>query len=450
MDAGFAAFLAAHTDLDAVDLLLTDASGTLRGKRIRGSQLGTVLRNGRYLPESILGLDVTGRDVEETRLIWDDGDADRLCRAVPGTLVEVPWMERPAAQVLLTMHAANGSPFHADPRQVLAGVVAQLDARGLHPVVAVEMEFYLLDRERDAAGRPLPSRSPRTGTRPDQPQVYGIAELDDVEPFLAELSRVCAVQGLPADTAISEYAPGQYEINLRHRADALKAADEAVMFKRAVKAVARRHGMLASFMAKPFSDLAGSGMHLHLSFADGQGRNRFADPDGGDALLRHAIGGMAATMADAMAIFAPTGNAWRRFQTHSYAPVAPTWGVNNRTVGLRVPLGPPETRHVEHRICGADANPYLALAAVLAGAAHGIASGIDPGPAVTGNGYEQPMPPLPKHWHTALDALDASAGMREALGPRFVDVFLAIKRHEMRLFQATVTDLDWTLYLETA
>jgi glutamine synthetase len=355
---------------------------------------------------------------------------------------------RRGAQLLLTMFAADGTPFHADPRQVLARVLDRFAARGLRPVVAVETEFYLIDRD-SPDGRIRPAGAIGRPRRPDHPQVYGIAQLDDIEPFLAALAAACRAQGLPADTAISEYAPGQYELNLRHRDDAMRAADEAVMFKRAVKAVAAGFGMIATFMAKPFTDLAGSGMHLHVSLLDREGRRLFEGGEAGDLLLRHAIGGMAATMADGMAIFAPNANAYRRFQVQSYAPVAPTWGVNNRTVGFRVPLGPAGTRHVEHRICGADANPYLALAAVLAGIEHGIEAGIDPGPAVTGNGYAQPAPPIVRQWDTAIDRLDGSAALRAALGERFVDVFVALKRAEARRFQATVTDLDHAWYLET-
>lgn len=443
------AFRAAHPDLDCADLLLTDSSGVLRGKRVPEGSLDAIYRHGRYLPESILGLDITGSDVEATGLIWDDGDADRLCRPVPGTLLPVPWKHgRKTAQLLLTMFAADGTPFAADPRQVLARVLGRLAARGLRPVVAVETEFYLLDATR-RKGRLRPAGPITRNRRGDHPQVYGIAELDDIEPFLADLAGACKVQGIPADTAISEYAPGQYELNLRHRDDAMRAADEAVMFKRAVKAVAESYHMIATFMAKPFSELAGSGMHLHVSLLDAEGRRLFEDGEAGDTLLRHAIGGMAATMPDGMAIFAPNANAYRRFQAQSYAPVAPTWGVNNRTVGFRVPLGPAGTRHVEHRICGADANPYLALAAVLAGIEHGIEHGIDPGPAVTGNGYAQPAPPIVRHWDTAIDRLDGSAVLRAALGERFVDVFVALKRSEAQRFQATVTDLDHAWYLET-
>jgi glutamine synthetase len=349
------------------------------------------------------------------------------------------------------MHELDGSPSPADPRHALARVVARFAALGLTPVAAVELEFYLLDRLPDAEGRPQPAASPVTGRRARDLQAYLLDDLDDMAPVLADIFRACAAQGLPAETLISEYSPGQFEIVLRHRADALRAADDAIMLKRAVRGVAAKHGMDATFMAKPFADKAGCGMHLHLSLEDAAGRNVFAAEDpAGTPLLGHAIAGMAATMGEAMAIFAPNANSYRRFRRNSYAPMAPSWGINNRSVSLRVPAGPAASRHVEHRVAGADANPYLALAAVLAGVHHGIAGRLDPGPPIEGNAYEQVAPSLPRDWHAALDRLEGSTVLKDHLGARFVEIFLAIKRAEADRFFAQPTALDFAWYLRTA
>jgi len=253
-------------------------------------------------------------------------------------------------------------------------------------------------------------------------------------------------------TLMSEYAPGQFEITLEHRADALRAVDEAVMFKRAVRGVAARHGKIACFMAKPFAELAGTGMHLHASLADRDGRNACADDaPAGSAVLRHAIGGLRETLGDGMAVFAPHANSYRRFRALSYAPVAPTWGVNNRSVSLRVPAGPPASRHVEHRVAGADANPYLVAAVVLAGMLRGIERGSDPGPPVEGNGYAQARAgELPTQWPAALERAARSEFLADALGREFLDVFLAVKRRECEKFGALVTDRDYEWYLDNA
>jgi glutamine synthetase len=225
-------------------------------------------------------------------------------------------------------------------------------------------------------------------------------------------------------------------------------------YKRAVKGIAPRHGCEATFMAKPWADRAGSGFHVHLSFADASSGNLCADDrlEGSD-LLRHAIGGMKALMSDCMAILAPNANSYRRFRANSYAPVAPTWGVNNRTVSLRVPAGPPITRHVEHRVAGADAHPHLVLAALLAAAHHGLTHRIDPGPPVEGDGYAAAARDgvrLPTDWVAAVDRLEASEVLRDYLGSRFVDMFVSVKRTEQDRFGAAVTALDYDWYLGNA
>jgi glutamine synthetase len=372
------AFFKAHPQIDAVDIIFTNMCGVPRGKRLRQHEVIAVYESGRFLPGSVLVVDITGRDTEETGLVWEDGDADRYVYPVPGTLVPAPWLGENAAQFLTSFYELDGTPNDLDPRHVLGAVIDELGQLGLTPVVAVELEFYLCDLE---DGRPVPARGTVTGHRSTDIQVYGLREMEDLKPFFDDLYAACDAQGLPIESGISEYAPGQFEFTLRHKPDALRATDDAVMYKRLVKGVAVAQGMEATFMAKPFAETAGSGMHLHISMADADGNNAFASEDpAGTELLRHAIGGMKACLAESMAIFAPNANSFRRFKANSYAPVAATWGVNNRTVSLRVPAGSPASRHVEHRICGADANPYLAVAAVLAAMLHGIKGRIDPGP----------------------------------------------------------------------
>jgi glutamine synthetase len=273
-----------------------------------------------------------------------------------------------------------------------------------------------------------------------------------MSPLFDELYATARAQGLPVRTLMSEYAPGQFEITLEHRPDALQAIDEAILFKRAVRGIAARHGCIASFMAKPFAGRAGSGMHLHASLADVDGVNLFAsDAPAGTPLLRHAIGGLRATLGEAMAIWAPHANSYRRFRSQSYAPVAATWGINNRTVSLRVPAGPSATRHVEHRVAGADANPYLVAAVVLSGMLHGIERRLDPGPPVEGNGYEQATAAgaLPTHWPDALETAAASTFLADALGADLLRIFLAVKRQECARFAALVTDRDYEWYLDS-
>jgi glutamine synthetase len=442
------AFLAANPDIGAVQIMITDPSGVLRGKSVRREELAGIFETGRQVAGSILGLDITGEDVNETGLVWDTGDADMCARPVRGTLVRAPWLAAPTGQLLLTMFGAQGAPAPADPRHALVRVVDRLARQGFTPVVACEIEFYLLREE--AGGRLVPAGGGRASER-QKIDAYSLQRLDDLAPLFADVYAAARAQGLPAETLMSEYSPGQFEITLQHRADVLRAVDEAVMFKRLLRGVAQKHGLIACFMAKPFTARAGSGLHVHVSFNDDAGHNLFAsDVPAGTPLLRHAIGGMKATMAESLAVFAPNANSYRRFVSKSYAPIAPIWGVNNRSVSLRVPAGPPSSRHIEHRICGADANLYLATAVVLGAAAQGIEQKLDPGPPVEGNGYAQTGGrTLPGSWREALAAAESSLFLQDTLGAEFMKIFLAIKRQECARFSAEVSELDYAWYLRS-
>ncbi|ANJ58479.1 glutamine synthetase [Pseudomonas silesiensis] len=444
------AFLTNNPDIELFELFILDANGVPRGKLLHREELLAVYRSGRPLPSTILGLTLGGDDVENSGLVWDVGDID--CRAYPlaDSLVRLPWRKVPTAAVQVSMHPQEGLPATvADPRHLLMRVIEALEADGLHPVMACELEFYLLDARNDANGRPQPALD-ADGGRPRQTQVYGLRELEQIEPFLGDLYAACKAQGIPVRTAISEYAPGQVEITLEH-GPALQAMDQAVRYKRLVKGIAHAHGMRACFMAKPFDDLAGTGMHMHVSLADAAGNNLFASEDkAGTPLLRQAVGGMLESLLDSLLLFCPNANSYRRFQANSYAPLAPTWGVDNRTVSLRVPGGPAYTRHVEHRICGADANPYLAAAAILAGCHRGIQQRLDPGAPVEGNGYAQATTLLPTDWLSSISALERSSWARDALGQDFLKVYLAVKQAEYRQFMAEVGEQDWRWYLTQA
>lgn len=447
-------FLAKNPDIDAIQLVFTNQSGVGRGKNLRRHELLAIYQHARYLPGTMLALDITGNDVDESGLVWTNGDADYLGKPVPGTLVRAPWLGATFAQVLLSVYELDGSPCPYDPRHVLRRVIDRFKEFDLTPVVACELEFFLVDRERGPNGELRIPASPVTGNRSWDIQVYGLRELDDFDPFFRDLYAACDVQGIPVESAISEYAPGQLEMTLRHRPDALRAADDAIMYKRAIKGVAVRHGVEATFMAKPFSDVAGSGQHLHVSLADKDGNNAFASekPEGSD-LLKFAVGGMQALLEDSMAVFAPNANSYRRFRANTYAPVAPTWGINNRTVSFRVPAGPAHTRHIEHRVCGADANPYLAVAALLAAVHHGVKHRLDPGAPVEGNGYAKAAEmgmKLPDNWFKALELFEGSARMKDYFGADFHRVFVAVKRAEQGRFFSRVTQLDYDWYLRNS
>lgn len=449
-------FRAENPTIDSIDVLFTPMSGVPRGKRLRAHEMEAVYTSGRFLPGSLLVTDVNGRDTEETGLVWADGDADRVVKPIRNTLVRQTW--RQGAQVLTSMYELDGTPNDLDPRSVLRRVLQRYADDGLTPVLACELEFYLLDPVRTPEGFVQPPILGAGKRRPQFHHTYGLRELDDIAPFIDGVIAAGDAQGVPIEGAISEYAPGQIEIGLTHRDNALRACDEAILFKQIIKAVADKTGLCATFMAKPFAEQAGCGLHIHISINDQAGRNIFASDDlTGTPALKHAIAGMHALMGDSMAIFAPNANSYRRFKANSYAPLAPTWGVNNRTVSLRIPAGGASSRHVEHRLCGADANPYLAVAAILAAAHHGLTHRSDPGAMVTGDGYAHAQAlaaddpaRLPLSWSAALDRFSRSDVLGAYLGERFQRMFTTVKRVEQQKFEATVTALDYDWYLHTA
>ncbi|MET0533017.1 MAG: glutamine synthetase family protein [Steroidobacter sp.] len=449
--ARLAAFRQRHPGTRFVDVLLADLCGIPRGKRVAIEELPQVYDGGFLLPGSMFALDVLGGTIQETGLGFDEGDADRRCLPIDGTLVPVPWRESEGvAQVQVTMKDHDGSPFYGDPRHVLANVLARFRDLGLTPVVALELEFYLLDPERTVDGRAQPPLLPQTGRREYQTQINSMVDLNEYSAVLAEISAACAAQEIPSGTALAEYGPGQFEVNLQHCADALLACDQTIRFKRLVRGVAARHGMEATFMPKPYMDMAGSGAHIHVSLLDERGRNVFAAEDlTGSDKLKHAIGGLVATMADAMLIFAPTANSYRRYRSESYVPLSPSWAVNNRGVALRIPACTPENRRVEHRVAGADANPYLLTAAVLAGIHHGLQRRIDPGAPVTGNAYKDAVTTLPITWPEAALKFEGSALMREYLGEKFHRLFVTTRRGELQAFESHVTPLENAWYART-
>lgn len=447
------AFLAAHPEIEAFDIVLHDANGIGRGKIIRRHELVSFYKGGRHLPISILGLDICGEDVHETGLIWDQGDGDLRAWPIPGTLVPLHGTNPPRGEVFMSMYDLDGNKMTSDPRHALQRQVDAMAAEGLRPAGAFELEFFLLANDRGPDGKVQPARDVLDGRASRKTEVYSVDHLHGMLPLFSDIYAAAGKAGITAETMISEYAPGQYELTLHYREDVMQAADDLIRLKRIVRMQARQHGVTACFMAKPNEDYAGSGMHFHVSMQDDRGRNVFMEAEEGkwsDTIL-HALGGLRATMGESMLVFAPHANSWRRFASQSYAPVSPTWGVNNRSVALRIPAGDIRARRIEHRPAGVDANPYLVAATVLAGIRHGLRHRIDPGPETTGNGYEggQDAPPIPVDWRSAIEAARASAFLKDALGEDMHRTFTAIKAAEYARVMRTVSEVDYDLYLHT-
>lgn len=446
-------FLAANPDVRAVELLLPDLNAILRGKRISRREVAGLFREGISFPATGILLDSRGSLIDGLAHGSDDGDPDYVCQPVPGSLVPVPWSKTPLGQCLITMYERDGRPYFADARHVLAGVLARFAGLGLTPVVAVEYEFYLLEDISGEIPRPRTGRAAGSERRPAGPRAYSLEDLHDLDGFFAQVESAAAVQRVPAGAMVSEYGAGQFEVNLHHENDALAACDHAILLRRLVRGIARQQGLAATFMAKPFKDLDGSGMHVHFSLVDRDGRNVFGpappatSPDAYPDALRHAVGGMLSMLPESLAIFAPNANSYRRFRPGFFVPIAPNWGPNHRQVALRIPTSDDANVRLEHRVAGADCNPYLAMAAILAAAHAGITRRIEPPPMIReSEPVSLPTGPSPR-WETALAAFDASALWPEYLGAEFCRVYSAARHYEAEAYHAEVPGLDYEWYL---
>nr|WP_325248823.1 glutamine synthetase family protein [Amylibacter sp.] len=436
-------WIAANPEITSVQAGAYDLNGQLRGKRMPISSLEKVLDGSLRMPVSLAVVDVWGNDVLDNELVFESGDGDGLCLPTERGVTLSSLGEEPSAFVQLMFANEDGTPFMADPRQALAQVVKEYADRGLTVVVATELEFYVTDPGSDFATSQMSDRVSESYA------TVSLDELDHFEPFLNEVYRQCLEQGVPADAAISENGTGQFEINLNHVPDPLRAADDAMMFKRIVRAVARRHERSATFMAKPFGDRSGSGLHVHFSILDKDGNNIFANEteEGSDTLL-HAVAGLLDTMPESMAIFAPHLNSFRRFAMNSHAPGAVAWGYENRTVAVRIPGGPDAARRIEHRVSGADANPYLVLATILGAALRGMDRGVMPPAPTAGDGYDPDLPQLPKVWESAVDAFEESPLIAEIFDPLLITSFALAKRQEMAKFAAEVSAFEMRTYVD--
>jgi len=444
----YESFVNAHPDVKYIDLILSDLNGVLRGKRLPVGNVQKVYSDALYLPLSVYGTDIEGDTISETNLGIRTGDRDFACKPLPGTLKVVPWGDGDIAQAQIQMVDGDDRVLDFCPRGVLLKIATNYKEAELTPCVAPELEFFLIDKERSAEGNIQPPRSPKTGEREANVQVYGIQELDHYSDFVNDVMKWSKALNVPADTAIAEYAPGQFEINLKHSTDVVATCDQSLMLKRIVKAAAESHGFEATFMAKPFIEHAGNGMHVHASIYKND-HNIFAS--NGDELgsneLKAAIGGLAQAFNEMVLICAPGANSYRRFSPDCYTPMYPSWGYNNRSVAMRIPIGSDNAKRVEFRLGGADANPYLVVATVLAAMKLGIDERLDPGPVTKLDAYKEFEANLVSSWIEAINVFERSTIMRKLLGEDFCRVYQIVKRAEYNKFEESITarEIDWYL-----
>lgn len=440
-------WLEQHPEVRNVRCGACDLNGQARGKRVPRSFAKKLETEGTRFPLSVLNLDIWGDDIDDSPLVFESGDPDGVLLPTERGYTPMPWLTSPTAILPLWAFHEDGTPFAGDPRHALAKIVGRYRALGLTPVVATEMEFYLVDDSGRGIRQP---RSPRSGKRRAGAEILSLRALDAFDNFFNELYDACEQMDIPAEAAISEGGEGQFEVNLCHVPDALKAADDAWLFKMLVRGLARNHNMAASFMAKPYDDDAGNGLHTHFSVLDSKGKNIFADgTDAGTDVLRNAVAGCLTAMSDLSLIFAPHGNSYGRLVPGSHAPTSICWGYDNRTASVRVPGGNPAAKRIEHRLAGGDVNPYLFLTGVLGSALIGIEDKMEAPAPITGNAYEQKLPQVPAGWSAAIDAFAQSTLAKRIFGDQLVDNFIRTKRQEHFHFQDLSPEEQLALYLDT-
>ncbi|MDA7427102.1 glutamine synthetase family protein [Primorskyibacter aestuariivivens] len=440
-------WLRKNPQVRTIRVAAADLNGQPRGKRVPTRFADKVVEDGTRFPVSVLNLDIWGEDIDDSPLVFETGDRDGVLKPTERGFLPMPWLEAPTALLPIWMFREDGRPYDGDPRHALRAVLDRYTAKGWTPVVAVELEFYLIDDSGRSLQVPV---SERSGKRRKGAETMSIRALDSFDNFFTDLYDACEEMDIPADTAISEAGLGQFEINLMHGDDALRAADDAWLFKMLVKGLARRYGFAASFMAKPYDDYAGSGLHTHFSVLDADGNNIFDDggPKGSD-IMRHAVAGCLRAMPDSGLIFAPHANSYDRLVPEAHAPTGVCWAYENRTAAVRIPSGDHKARRIEHRVAGGDVNPYLMLAAILGAAMNGMEDGIEPPEPISGNAYALDLPQMPTQWDAAMDAFEQSDEIKRIFAPELIRNFLLTKRQEAHYMEELSEAERVEIYLDT-
>ncbi|MCF6301966.1 MAG: glutamine synthetase family protein [Devosiaceae bacterium] len=420
--------------VEEVECIIGDFVGMSRGKAMPAA---TFARSDHtFLPLSIFYQTIAGDYVDmEIKNQWTE--SDMVLTPDYSTAVATPWSDDVSVQVIHDVSDLKGKPVRIVPRNVLKRVMSLYKKEGWVPVVAPEIEFYLTKRNIDPA-KPIEPPMGRTGRRVVSRQAYSMMAVDDYGPVIDDIYDYAEAAGLEIDTIIQEGGAGQIEINLVH-GDPVRLADQVFFFKRLIREAALKNDCFATFMAKPMQDEPGSAMHIHQSVLDENGNNIFSNENGSETdLFFSYIAGQQTYIPNAICLFAPYVNSYRRFVAKGSAPINLEWGADNRTTGIRIPISNPAARRVENRVVGMDANPYLALAASLACGYLGMKNSLTPRKSQQGEAYDKPRD-LPRSLHGGLDLFDSAPELIDVLGEEFCSVYKAIKRHEAEAFLEVIS-----------
>jgi glutamine synthetase len=425
-----------------VECIVPDMNGIQRGKVLPANKFVKSLNDGTLrIPGSVFTVTVTGEYPEDIDDIIPDFDPDMVLVPDPATIREAPGFRTPTAYVIADAFTRDGKPLAIAPRMILKKVLHLYEKRGWRPVIAPELEFYLVSKNLDS-DFPLTPPTGRSGRAEAASQPYGLEALGEFEDIIEHVYDFCEKAELNIDTMIHESGAAQLEINFVH-GDPLALADQVLLFKRIVRQVALEHGVYATFLAKPMSGQPGSSMHIHQSILDAEtGRNVFSTPNGRDsALFRSYIAGLVRLLPQIAPMFAPNVNSFRRMRPDSDAPINVQWGSDNRSCGLRIPLSDARNRRIENRLPGADSNPYLAIAASLVCGYIGMVERMQPPKSLTGSAYNRART-LPRTLEGALDRFSHCKPVRQHLGEDFFDVFYAIKESELYAYQSVISSWE--------
>jgi len=421
-----------------VECLVPDMTGNARGKIIPANKF--VEEKGMRLPEGIFVQTVTGDWPDDMSMV-DEADRDMFVRPDINAAFMVPWADDPTAQIIHDCYTEDGELHPLAPRSVLKRVIKLYDELGLKPIIAPEVEFFLVKKNTDPdfALEPPIGRSGRAETAR---QSYSIDAVNEFDPLFEDMYDYCEAMDLDVDTLIHESGAAQMEVNFLH-GEPLNIADQVFLYKRAMRENAARHDIYATFMAKPMENEPGSSMHMHQSLVDAvTGKNVFSDSEGKHSdLFLHYIAGLQKYVPAAMVFFAPNVNSYRRIMRDESAPINVQWGVDNRTVGLRVPHASPDATRIENRFAGADCNPYLAIALSLACGYLGMKEKLQPTEPLIGSAYALPFQ-LPRSLERGIDLLNECQPLKDILGERFVKAYIAVKDKEYETFFKVISSWE--------
>ena len=428
----------------SVRIAACDLNGQMRGKRLPGFEKEKFKDGSIRMPLSALNVDIFGADIENSPLVFETGDQDGLLKITSRGVIPVPWLQNPTALIPMSMFTEDEEPFEGDPRYALERVLKSYDSKGLKAFAATEMEFYLIDERKTSI---LPPLNPISGKRLSTSDVLGISELDCFDDFFSDLQNGCEQIGVNIQSVTSESGCGQFEVTLKH-CDALKASDDAWLFKLLTKGLARKHGIAATFMAKPYLQDAGNGMHIHFSIADRNGKNIFNnDKNEGSKLLKSAVAGCLQCLQGSTLIFAPFANSYKRFVKDAHAPTSAQWGYENRTTAIRIPGGDLASKRIEHRVAGGDTNPYLVMTAILGSALLGIEKKLNPIKPVMNNAYNNGAENLALNWEDAMNYFENNKDIKKIFSNEIIENLVRTKRQELNEFKKIESSKHWKYYV---